>query len=292
MGRKGKKEPSLIEQGFHVLMGTLQNYGRKYPVSNITLRSNSINLFGDESSSRHYVTYALVVLDELSTIELEERWSGILFKYGSLDGRGFHARKLFHLHARQKSQWLELDLAEAWRMTHELTDAIVSSGASVYLGIVHRETFPTEMNLGNSRTTRLLDAHLFPFGYLAAVQSAREEGILTIPGTEVRLWTDQVDTIELWGVGNIQVKRLMSQSGIEPEPIFDGAKELLIEAADLIAYAAGRALDVEQSKNKENCLEVMRRLNVSFCQYYWCVNEKSTELMDRLNHCSFLGRDF
>lgn len=292
MGRKGKKEPSLVEQGFRVMMGTVQNYGRKHPLSNIVLHNRSVNAFGDESSSMHYVTYALVVIDETRTVELEKCWTEILTKYGSDSGSGFHARGLFHFHARQKSQWKNLDLPEAWRMTHELTDAIVESGAYVYLGIVHRETYPSKMSSGRGTEIKLLDAHLFPFGFFAAVHSAKEEGILSIAGTEVRLWADQEDSIELWGVGKVQIKRLMAQTGIEPEPIFDGCKELLIEAADLVSYAAGRALDVEHSRNKEECLEVMRKLNVSYSQYYWCETERTFDLMTRLNHCSFLSRDF
>ncbi len=294
MGKKSIKQTkklSLPERGYDVYLGSMQTLGRREKVSNITISGGRLHLFGDESSSQEFVTYSLVICDQVNTIKLEEDWSSTLAKYGSSTGRGFHARVILSDHQRLKSQWKDLTTTDINQLVLELATILGRSGAQIYLGVVHKETFPASTLDGWGKEMRILDSQLFALGYTAAATMARDERILSAQVPK-HLWIDQDDTARIWGIGNIQIKRLISGFGLKPEKI-SKIKPLLIEAADLVAYSCGRALDTVPSKNHNLCLKVMAKLNPAFAHYWWNPqNQLNPEIAERLNRCSFLLRDF
>lgn len=282
--KKGKKQPSLAEQGHKIYLGTCRAVGRRDPISKVDVRGGAIHLFGDESSSKEFVTYVLLVVDEDSVYDLETGWGEILRKYGA-PARGFHARQLFAKDQRAKSVWKDMTTEQMLNLCLELSDLIAASRALIYLGIVHRDSFPTELPDGFGQSIKLEDKQLFAFGFFAAASQAKYEGILSLPMRKY-LWVDQHDKTRVWGIGNIQIKRMMASVGITPEKI-GKVKPLMIEAADLISYAAGRAIDSTNSPNKELCRKVMARLNPMISHHWWNPNgtldQRATE---RINRCS------
>lgn len=290
MKKKKGGNTSRFDAGEKIYLGTAMSHGRRLEIKSITFRGDTIHIFGDESTSKEFVTYALVLIDAERISYLESEWSSVLQDYGSPDGRGFHCKKLFSGEARRKSVWSNLAEQATWELAEQLSRTIADSGALFYLGVVHRKTFPETIPDGTGSIIRIGDTQMYVLAYIAAMSAVQQDSILSMP-IRKSLWVDQVDTTKIWGIGSIQMKKALAAFGIKPEPIASGRKPLLIEASDLVAYAAGRALDADSARNKEICLQVMRNLNVHITHYWWNPeNTLNTDMIERLNRCSFLLR--
>lgn len=288
MTKKKSTPPSLVKQGKCPYLGTHYSVGwRRIPTAR-PVSGACINLFGDESTSSEYVIYALLILDELSTISLERQWTDIMSRYGSPNGTGFHARKLFNPHQRRKKMWMEaLNSAAISELTFSLGQAIANSNALIYIGLVHKSTFPDVLPDGSGGEIKIMDHTLYPLAYLAAIKTARRDRIFetTLP---TRLWVDQLDRVKIWGIGSIAINDLIKGSGLTPEPLALDKKPVLLEAADLVAYSIGRVLENEQSWLNP----LVSRLNLSLTHYWWNPDkERHPNITQKMNSCAFLIRE-
>jgi len=152
-----------------------------------------------------------------------------------------------------------------------LIESLRDHHARFFLGAVYKETFPKKIPSGPGSSVQLKDEHCYAFGFIAAA-AAFSNGIGLPAGqpslSHVLLIDPQDAKATFWGLGHVQIKTLMNATGLRPAP--GGPHDhLLLDAADLFAYSAARALSEAPARNKDICERVLAITRPDICRYFW-----------------------
>lgn len=245
--------------------------GKKLEFGQILLKapdSLSFHVFGDESCADNMVLYGLLLLNENDVEGAENDFVHIIKSAGVPIGSRFHAKEVFNGIARSKSVWSHLSDKEIWAIAKKLLISLKSHRAMFNIGIVDRESYPKKMPSGTGQEILVSPEHLYSLAFQAAFITFDEHGLIN-PQTSIRLWIDpQKSRIALWGGGKIQVQTLYKYKHIAPEKI-EETKPILLDAADLFTYVAGRAVSNQPSTNKQICKELFELCNPNRSDTKW-----------------------
>lgn len=223
-------------------------------------------LFGDESTALDMVTYGVVGFDSASranaaTFAFQRAIRGAGAAH---DGR-VHCKELFSGEARKRTSWAHLTERQTWDLVVVLIETLRDHSAQFYLGVVYKDTFPAEIPSGPTQSVRLVNEHGYAFGFLAAAGAFVHVGARRGYTRNVFLINEQMGKARFWGMGHIQIRRMMEATGLRPQP----NNHLLLDGADIFAYAAARALSEGPARNKDICEQIL-----GICRpvvgHYWC----------------------
>ncbi len=216
---------------------------------------NYFHLFGDESTAQNVVVYGILVLNDNDLVAAENDFSDVIESSGVPRGTRFHAKEVFFSKAREKSAWRHLDDTEIWKVARSLLTCLKSHRPMFCIGVVDQKTYPSKMPSGTGHEIRIIPEHLYSIAFQAAFGAVDSHGLTNLE-TKIKLWVDpQTTKLNFWGVGKVQIKNFLKYRHINPEKI-EGPKPILLDAADLFAYIAGRAVSDYSSPNKKLCEEL------------------------------------
>jgi hypothetical protein len=203
------------------------------------------HLFGDESTAEDIVVFGIVLFHVNDVEAAEKAFAGILKESGVPDGTRFHCREIFSGDARKKSPWSHLSEFDVFQLVGELIECLKKHRSAFYVGVVDRATYPEYLPSEFGRNIKVLPEHLYALAFAAAMGAVSCQGF-----TNIRLWIDrQKSKVDYWGMGKMQVRRLLRWNNLDPEPLQE-PKPILLDAADLVAYVSGRALSRRPARYK------------------------------------------
>lgn len=235
-----------------------------------------LQIFGDESTTPGLVTYGLVVFPD-AKYERYARyaWHKVIKAFGAKSNAKIHARSLFSGHARQKTEWSHLSESDSSELATGLMTAIRSEGALFSVGVVHLNTYPSEGipdgldASGEQKFNPWSQPVFYGFGFIAAVVGLTSNGGVMRPGMPYKLFLDPIsNAVKLFSIWpSMQVVKLMQATGLQPMKFIE--KPQMLDAADLYAYAAGRALADGDARNKEACKTIYELAGGIKTHYWW-----------------------
>jgi hypothetical protein len=249
-------------------------------------------LFGDESTASDIVTYGLVCFDRPSHANSATfAFQRAISDAGAPADSRVHSRELFSGEARKKTPWRHLTENETWQLGEKLIEGLRDHYARFFLGVVYKDTFPKQIPNGPGRTVQIKNEHCYAFGFISAA-AALSHGIRLQTGEKIRglVFVDpQAAKATFWGLGHVQIQQLMNSTGLTPVP---GAPNdhLLLDAADLFAYSAARALSEAPARNKAMCERILAITRPGICRHFWAAEGIPPKMVERLSLGSGLGR--
>jgi hypothetical protein len=224
-----------------------------------------LQIFGDESTATGIVSYGLIVF---ANAQQERRaryaWQDVLRSFGAPSKARVHARTLFSGQARRKTEWSHLDEASSSKLALRLIEVIKAEKAFFSVGVAHTTTWPetgipdgVDEN-GNQRFIPITPPTYFCYAFLAAVHGLDIDAGKPVATMPHKLFLDPLsNTIRLFSDWNsIQATKLMQQSGLTPSRFEE--KPQFLDAADIFAYAAARALSEAPARNKQVCADIYK----------------------------------
>ncbi len=198
------------------------------------------HLYGDESHFGNAITYGLVIVDAEKQSLVEVALSEVKGMFGGKPSDRIHCRELFNKHARAKTAWAHLSEKDILELMAVTGNYLRHAGATFNLGHVDRAHLPPQLEIPlHGAVPFKIPAEpkqLAAFAYTVALAGVEVH--------EFRLWIDPDHTKIEWGAGRRQASRMpvtLEGKMITPEPI-DGAKPMLLDVADVLAYSAAHFL--------------------------------------------------
>ena len=277
--RKTIRENSLIGRGFRVYYGTQKIQG--IPKLRFSLGSNpSLMLFGDESKGDGTVVYAVVALPEAKLKVCETQFRETIKSAGGLEGSRFHCNEVFGK-SRDKTIWNHKTEEEMWNLAAKLMADLKSNFATFFVGVVYSHTYPTSIPDGEGKIITLSPEHFYGLAFRGVTECMRSIGIFE-DGIGKKLWIDrQVAKVNLWGIGKIPISDFLRDNSLTPEECV-GEKPILLDAADILAYVAGRATSRTDSRNKQQCLEIYEMCDPNRINCAWIPPESEANAQNLL----------
>jgi hypothetical protein len=262
-----------------------------FSLPRLTIRIEpTLVLFGDESTAKGIVTYGIVATQgEIHHGQAKAAWNHVIRTAGRADGTRVHAREIFSGHARAKSPWHHLTETQVDEFVVDLMAALKAVGVGFFLGAVFKDTYPPEgvpsgIDANGQQTfVPITDQVAYGFGFAAAVAGLNTGNPPPMPrGMKYSLYIDRMEARgPLWGPwGNVAVRRLIEGTGMVPTPYDE--KPLLIDAADLFAYASARAVSSGGARNKAACEQIFQICAPSITRFFWCPGDLTPELKSRV----------
>jgi len=282
MTRENKRQhKTLTEQGFHVYLGTCKirkKSGVRIALPNIlSIGRNGFHFFGDESASGEYVAYGVAVLNDSDIVRTENKWRVILEEKAGLPaGTRFHAKDVFNPIARQKTVWSKFDNNEIWEIVWQLFKILKQGRVMFSIGLVHKNTYPTEMPDDGGKKTKVTQESLYVMGFQGAMMSIDSHGLFS-PNINKTFWIDQQQTItKLWGAPRSQVHRLFTYKNIKPH-IAKIQKPRLLEASDLLTWVVVRSIAYQsrEDDHKQHTSLMVKELDPTICDCWWQPTEEN-----------------
>jgi hypothetical protein len=222
-----------------------------------------LQIFGDESTATEIVSYGLIVF---ANAQQERRaryaWQDVLRSFGAPSRARVHARTLFSGQARRKTEWSHLDEASSSKLALQLIEVIKAEKAFFSVGVAHTTTWP-ETGIpdgldenGHQKFTPISPATYLCYAFLAAVHGLDMDAGIAVAKMPHKLFLDPLsNTIKLFSDWkSIQATKLMQRSGLTPSSFEE--KPQFLDAADLFAYGAARALSKAPARNKQVCADI------------------------------------
>ena len=235
-----------------------------------------LQIFGDESTAPGLITYGLVVFsDSNHERQARYRWQKVLRSFGA-DGRArTHARELFSGQARAKTCWSHLNESETSALVESLVRTIKEEGAIFSLGVADVSTYPEKGvpdgldESGNQRFIKWKPSLFYGFALLAAVTGLKSSVPAMQQGCPYKLFLDPIsEAVKLFtDLNAVQVINLIQTIGLKPTTFSE--EPLLLDAADLFAYASGRALSKEAARNKQVCTNIYNLTGAFKTDWFW-----------------------
>lgn len=191
-------------------------------------------------------------------------WRHVLRSFGSSGHAKVHARTLFSGDARRNTEWAHLDESRAAKLAISLMESIRRENAFFSIGVVHTSSYPREgIPDGLDRDGRQVYQPIscttfYCFAFLAAAAGLQSNVGILQAGMPYELFLDplpgKVKLFHDWN--SAQAARFVRASGLTPTTFL--AKPMLLDAADLFAYAAARALSQRPARNKDCCRAIYK----------------------------------
>lgn len=232
---------------------------------------SGFRLYGDESTAKDIAVYGLLLFSIADVKAAETNSADIMRVKGLPPGTRFHCREIFSGDARSKTAWRDFTESQVWEVARQLLIGLKNHRGTFYIGKVDSRTYPALLPSGFGYDVTVLPEHLYVLAFAAAMNAFSESGLTRniIKELDVTLWTDpQRSRIDFWGIGNVQVQRMMNWYGLKPKKISD-RKPLLIDAADIFAYVSARALSSLPSRNKARCEELYQLCHPIEVDAWW-----------------------
>jgi hypothetical protein len=213
--------------------------------------------FGDESCGQTFVAYGVLLVCETQMSDAEAILTEVKKRFGGEDGHRLHCREMFGGHARSKTPWANLSMADVFNLYEALMTRLRDANLRRLVAIARKSDFP-------DRLPALPMQHIDPSlnvspRWTKEMQLGEKQlaawcaqGVM-IPLTasgQVRLWADPDKTSIEWLDGKRAATRAIDgfvDIGPDKEPPrinvmpVTGEKPKLLEVADCIAYVAQRS---------------------------------------------------
>jgi hypothetical protein len=217
--------------------------------------------FGDESCGSKFVAYGILVVSEDQKAAAEQIIDEVKQEFGGSPSRRLHCRQLFAGNARNKSPWAHLSMNDVFHLYEMLISGLNGVADRRLVTIARVADFPERLP---SMPMQHIDAAAGHPPKWTKDMEFREKQIAAFcaqgtmiplsknPGLDqVRFWADPDTTIIDWLDTRRQATRAIGGfvdigPGKEPPQIkvmpIHSEKPKLLEIADVIAYAAQRAM--------------------------------------------------
>jgi len=240
--RYRQRRRSLLEQGFRPYLGTLRirELTREVviPHSDVVPR---FDIFGDESTAPGIVVYGLIALSATDADNAKKEFTSVISNAGLPEHTRAHAKDIFHGDRRALTPWSKLSHESTLEVIGKIFELLVKNQAIFSIGIVDQSTYPEKIPSGFGDTVMVTASELYPLAFWASA-APLSIGAIGKQKLDLKWYLDeQVTRARMWGAGRCQVQRMFTFAGIELEPL-GNPKPLLLDAADLFAYVAGRAI--------------------------------------------------
>lgn len=237
------------------------------------MSNTAFHLYGDESVSNNIVMYGVVAVRPDIEQCLEDQIKMLKKEYGAAEGV-LHCNVIFNGDRRNKSVWHHLKIEECFDLYHEFVE-ILNAHQTLRLGVyadkthIPRKIPPLESAPQSLSFNLVLDDK--QLGILCA--NATQEPFAKQLGLDrVRFWADPDDSKVAWLGSKRKVKRsldmffdLPGHPRVTSEPIGRN-KPILLEAADLLAYATAKSLSTQVFRDKSKYEELHKFLNPNLGQ--------------------------
>lgn len=285
--RKRKHHPSheAVAKGDHVYQGTLRTRPSRFQINHgvpsVLQHRLPIVVYGDESTSDDLVSYGLVVIhkDDLGALELDVQ--KMLNSAGEgQEGLRYHSKIILSKDRRDRSIWKHLTKDDAEKLCTNLAKIFIAYRTTALIGIVHKSTFPKTFPDGNT----IQNEDFYFLAYTAAVHPFKLHDYFP-QYLESEYYIDRLDqcSVQIVGRGYRKLQRILEKHRSLPNPIVVGeVKPLMIDLADLVAYAAARAFSQATSSNTRICEEVTSIINPVVTDFWWNPPNSENILMQKL----------
>lgn len=232
-------------------------------------------LFGDESTAPDIVAYGIVAFHSADQANRATfAFQRTIARAGALPQTRVHCKELYSGAGRAKTGWAHLTESETWVLAINLIETLREHSPEFYLGIVYKDTFPEKIPAGLGKNIELTNEHCYAFGFIsaaAAFGSGRAGHRYTL------LVDEQSGKAQFWGLGNVQIRRMMEATGLRHEQ----SNHLLLDAADLFTYSSARALSMHPSRNSVVCKKILETCKPQIAHYWWQEDSTISETMKR-----------
>lgn len=239
------------------------------------LDNHSVHIFGDESTGPadppDVVTYALVVFKECNVYEAESSFIETARRLGLPsypdDGTELHCRDFFQ---RNDGPWNRVATGgKRWWIAKQLLNCLQSHRPFYAVGVADFASYPKEMR--TTKTNRQTNKeHLYSLAFQAAKVQLEQYGFLS-DDVQRKVWLDPQKTlIQFWDLPRAQVGRLFESTSIKSEAM--NKKPVLLQAADLIAYMAGRANSNLNNNSIYKARELLSHYSINVAHAKWNPN--------------------
>jgi len=231
-------------------------------------------LYGDESHSHEVVTYAFVIVPAQKLESVELAFENVKKRHGLRAEVRVHCRGIFNLHARNKTEFKSFSSEDLFRFLKELMTESFLAGARGWVGYLDSRNVP-DILLFKSKARQGIDKwdvrdlknRMF-FCYQAA------SGPLThiFPPSQVKAFVDGDKTKIPHFDKRRQVDSLRSFFPVEHNNakffphVMHGNKPLILDLADVLAYAAARGLSNTFSSDKGAFVSIVEAIDPGYSE--------------------------
>lgn len=233
------------------------------------LDAHSVYIFGDESTGPgdppDVVVYALVLFKDCNVAEAEADWIQTIKRLGLSDypspDTELHCRDFFQ---SNKSCWNSIATGDKrWWVAKQLLDCLERHRPFYAVGVADFSTYPKTMR-AQGREVKTQKEHLYILAAQAAQVQLERYGFLDAQ-VERKVWLDpQVTPVKFWDHQRAQVGRVIQSRGLQSQT-FD-EKPVLLQAADLVAYLAGRAQSTAHNKSVQKARKLLTNYSIDIAR--------------------------
>jgi hypothetical protein len=227
-----------------------------------------IHLYGDESHSNEIVTYAFIIAPEKHLQSIEDAIANVKIRHKPPPKTGVHCRRIFNEHARNKTEFKEFSTEELFIFLDELMTESFLAGARGWVGYLDSKTIPSKLlcNSSNDRNIETWDVTNLKNKMLFCYQAACAPLTHIIAPTKIEAFVDGDKTKIPYFDKKRQVDYLKSFFPVEHNNlaftprILHADKPLILDLADVLAYAAAHGLSKTISSYTKNYVSIVNAI--------------------------------
>ncbi|TAG25637.1 MAG: hypothetical protein EAZ37_12025 [Burkholderiales bacterium] len=255
-----------------------------------------IVVFGDESHSNEIVTFAYVIVPAVKMATLDLALKEVKNRYGLPEDARIHCRNMFNADARAKTVFATFSTEQVLRFLFDLMSVSFDSGVRGWVGYLNTQNAPDAIRMGawegpdsdklNGSLRDTWDVSSLKNRMMLSYYAATVLLSSAVPHSKVSAFIDGDKTkIPHMDMRRRKVDGLRSFFGLdtndsrfEPETVH-GIKPLQLDLADLLAYAAARALSKVVLKSKSEFSSIVNVIRPAYCEVVFSGNDPNGHAM-------------
>ncbi len=241
----------------------------------MSTHNEKIFLYGDESHSNEIITYSFLIIPSQKAKAVEHAISETKNRHNLNSDTKLHCRELFNAHARKKTELAKFTEEEILNILRDLMTASFSAGARAWVGYLNTRGAPDQLLFESIDKAKpeAWSVRDLKIQMLFCYQAASATLTHIVPPKNIKAYVDgdktkilyldnkrrQLDTLRSF----FPVEH--SNEKISPEPLH-GQKPLILDLADVLAYAAARGLTDTVLKNKHHFISIVNSIDPGYSE--------------------------
>jgi hypothetical protein len=255
-----------------------------------------IFVYGDESHSNEIVTFAYVIVPAVKMASLDLALKDVKSRYGLPEDARIHCRSMFNVDARAKTVFAKFSNEQVLRFLFDLMSASFDAGVRGWIGYLNTQNAPDAFLMGpwqgpdsdklNGPLPDKWDVSSLKNKMMLSYYAATLLLSSSVAHSKVNAFIDGDKT----KIPNLDMKRRKvdslrsffglstNDSRFEPETVH-GIKPLQLDLADLLAYAAARALSKVALRSKSEFNSIVNVIRPAYCEVVFSQNDPNGHAM-------------